>query len=103
MSSTEAQEGMDMETDETEGGRGAAPEKTPCAKRKIDISKVLKGVPHNWRARYRRILEGERSPTTAIRVKCAECVGFEDVVSRVRECQTERCPLWAFRPFQQGT
>lgn len=67
---------------------------------KLNVVDVIEKTPALWRERYRRVLLGGKSMRTAVNVKCAECVGFEDVVSRVGECTTERCPLWAFRPFQ---
>jgi hypothetical protein len=77
-----------------------AKEKPVSVRRRIDVEAVLKHTPPIWKARYEKVLNGDPSRALAVEVKCAECVGFEDVVNRVTDCTCERCPLWAFRPFR---
>lgn len=40
------------------------------------------------------------SRARAIKMKCLECVNFEDVRQNVGECKAKSCALWSFRPFQ---
>lgn len=46
----------------------------------------------------RKAAKGVLSPRTAIKLKCYECCGYEDYIERSKECQIQRCPLWAYRP-----
>lgn len=43
---------------------------------------------------------GEASPRLAIKAKCEECVGYEQVKDRVGGCKSSSCPLWAYRPHR---
>lgn len=66
----------------------------------LKLRSVISRIPDSHRLRYIRALLGTLSPRQAIRAKCVECVGYEDVRSRVSGCTTSICPLWAFRPYQ---
>ena len=68
----------------------------------LDIEAVVGSIPERWRARYKKVLSGGGSYRMALHVKCADCVGFEEIVERVGGCTCERCPLWGFRPHQGG-
>ena len=35
-----------------------------------------------------------------IKSKCQECVNYEEMTSRIRNCETSGCGLWAGRPYQ---
>lgn len=48
-----------------------------------------------------KTLLGEASPRDAIKAKCLECVGYEDVLPRVGDCRSRSCDLWAYRPYQE--
>lgn len=50
--------------------------------------------------RYLSAWEDKRSFRKAINAKCVECMGFEDVVRRIKECNIIICPLHHLRPFQ---
>lgn len=43
---------------------------------------------------------GELSPRLAIKAKCEECVGYEDVREEVGNCKAMSCPIWTYRPYQ---
>ena len=43
------------------------------------------------------------SMAAAVKLKCIECVGYEDVSKRVGQCGVKTCSLWAFRPYQKAT
>lgn len=37
----------------------------------------------------------------AVRDKCVDCMGNEQAVERIRDCQAAGvCPLWPVRPYQ---
>lgn len=65
------------------------------------ILKVVDIVPKLYQNQYRRALIGEASLSLAIKTKCQECVGFEDVTNKVGNCSALRCPLWVYRPYQK--
>lgn len=64
------------------------------------LRKYIESVPVNFRLRVVKALNGELSIPDHVRLKCAECCGFEDVANRVRDCTSWRCGLWAVRPYQ---
>lgn len=64
------------------------------------IRKHIESIPVNFRLRSVRAFKGELSATQTLRLKCAECVGFEDVRPRVSTCKSWRCPIWNLRPYQ---
>ncbi len=43
---------------------------------------------------------GEASPRLAIKAKCQECVGYEEVRESVGNCRSFGCALWSYRPYQ---
>jgi hypothetical protein len=51
---------------------------------------------------YRKALLGQVSPRQAIKAKCQECVCWEEMVSRIGQCTVRSCPIWAYRPYQDG-
>lgn len=59
-------------------------------------------TPLNVQEAMKKAYAGECSPILAIKMKCIECCGCEDYISRVRECGITRCPLWAYRPYQEN-
>lgn len=60
---------------------------------------AIQSCPSQYRLQYARAL---KYGTNAMKLKCMECVGFEDVKERVGGCTVSRCPLWSSRPFQKG-
>jgi hypothetical protein len=57
-----------------------------------------------WEKAHREFIEAKgKGRARAIKLKCAECVNFEDVVNRVRECGVLSCALHTIRPFQEKT
>lgn len=57
-------------------------------------------VPERYKALYFAALKKKASPLKAIRAKCQECCGYEDAITRIKECTAKRCPLWCYRPYQ---
>lgn len=72
------------------------------SERKSAIGKLLK-VPSLYRGRLLKALVGEASPKQAIAAQCHQCVGWEDVKTRVGECKSSLCALWCHRPHQKGS
>lgn len=58
-------------------------------------------VPTNFRALFKKCLTKEIGKAPALKAKCQECVGYEETISRIRDCPTWRCPLWRYRPYQK--
>jgi hypothetical protein len=59
-------------------------------------------VPSKYRPLYLRAVAGAASPRQAIKAKCQECCGWEDLVIRVGDCTARTCPLWPLRPYQRA-
>jgi ribosomal protein L33 len=66
---------------------------------KLEIERFCKTIPLLWRETYRRTLLDPRGKAMRIKLKCQECVGFENVASRVRTCQVITCANWIVRPY----
>lgn len=75
------------------------------------LALLKESVPETWLRRIEktpakhiaqrlRAHTGEASPREAIKAKCKECVGYEDLKVQVGGCQSFSCPIWAYRPFQ---
>jgi len=67
-----------------------------------ELEKHLEKVPPMYRGLATRALKGRCGKAGAVKAKCQECVGYEDVSRRVGQCTVWRCPLWRFRPFQKS-
>ena len=63
-------------------------------------AKIAESIPVKRRALWEKAQLGQCSPRQAIKSKCQECVGFEDVEVRIKECRVSMCPLLKFRPYQ---
>jgi hypothetical protein len=59
-------------------------------------------VPAQSKPNYIKALQGKASLRNAIKAKCSECVGFQDIRVRVGGCTVYGCPLWSYRPFQDA-
>ena len=51
-------------------------------------------IPKRYQIHYRKAMRG-RSPRTAIRLACLECVGWQP--GEVRHCTAPDCPLYPYR------
>jgi|688.fasta_scaffold693859_2 hypothetical protein len=61
----------------------------------------MEGVPLRYRLEASRILAGKTTaPKKYIKMKCLDCVGFEDANERIKGCRVTICPLWKMRPFK---
>jgi hypothetical protein len=70
---------------------------------KIEIRKAVEAVPERYRVLFSKTASLEASPRQAIKAKCLECCCFEEIQERIGNCTTYRCPLWAYRPYQDKT
>lgn len=58
------------------------------------------GIPANYRGLFLRAHSKMCSPRQIIKANCQFCVGYEDTVSRIRDCSVWKCPLISVRPYQ---
>jgi hypothetical protein len=56
-------------------------------------------APMNSKVLLERVFNGDASPREAIKAKCQECMGYNDVANAVRNCSSQACPLLAYRPY----
>jgi hypothetical protein len=54
-------------------------------------------VPESFRKLYDRCLTGKAGPRAAIKMQCAECVGYDR--DEVTNCTDKGCPLFHLRPY----
>jgi hypothetical protein len=57
-------------------------------------------VPVNCQAVLTKAYTREATMRQAVKAKCQECMGWEDVVASVRNCSSPTCPLLGYRPYQ---
>lgn len=62
----------------------------------------IKHCKERFRDAYRRMFLSGGTPKNAIKLKCIDCVGQEDISARVKHCEIRICPLWRFRPYQDS-
>ena len=60
----------------------------------------LASIPSRFQGLYLKSCCGELGPTQAIKLKCIDCCGFEDVKENVGGCVDTSCSLHRFRPYQ---
>ncbi len=56
-------------------------------------------MPKSARKTYLLAISGKSFPA-AVKAHCQMCLGWEDVVSGIRNCTDSACPLYAKRPYQ---
>jgi hypothetical protein len=59
-------------------------------------------LPTAYRRGFKEACEGTASPREAIKAKCYECVGYQNVKESIGGCTGYGCPLWAYRPYADG-
>lgn len=57
-------------------------------------------TPRLYQKRWLAAYEGTISKPGAIRMKCFECVAYEDVKETIGGCKARTCALWHFRPIK---
>lgn len=66
------------------------------------LRRRIMNTPSKYRLAYARTFKSDGSKAKAMKMKCYECMGFESVVERIRNCGCKSCPLWHHRPFKPG-
>lgn len=66
-----------------------------------ELAERVVKVTLRYRLAYAKSIQGN-GRALAIKMKCIECVNFEDVQNRVNECSCTGCPLHPHRPFTKG-
>jgi len=64
------------------------------------VEKAVSEAPESAKNTLREAFSGSASPRRAIKAMCMSCVGFQR--DAVRDCTGYSCPLWKYRPFQEG-
>lgn len=67
------------------------------------VKNHLRFVPKKNQLAYLRAINGDCSARAAIKQKCYECAGFENIQENVYECNIRTCPIWSFRPKPKTT
>jgi len=67
------------------------------------LDTLLLTIPISYRRIAKKAYAGEKKGVFLIKTKCQECVNYEDVRNRVKNCTAYRCPLHAWRPYQNQT
>jgi hypothetical protein len=62
----------------------------------------LRTVPKLYRNLYLLASTGKASFPQAVKASCQMCMGYERAVPRIRDCSVHICPLWLYRPYQEG-
>jgi hypothetical protein len=62
---------------------------------------IVANAPALYQDRLVKACLGVASPKVAIRAQCEQCVGWEEVKTRVGQCNVRACALWHFRPYQE--
>ena len=94
-------EGVDLTEDDKIDSSGSKPY---GGRSESEIRVALKHaetVQTKYKGVYLRAIEGTASKRDAIKAACYECVGFESVAENVHDCRGFRCPLYAYRPYQE--
>jgi len=78
-------------------------ERLHIPKSALEILKVyIANVPKMFRYQYLKAIDPEKaSPANAIRLKCYDCCGYENIAEEVGDCRSYSCPLWPHRPKQK--
>lgn len=95
-----------MKTSEKGSGAGHSPKKAlesigGAKNAPVGASQTFaEQVPEARRALFLKARRGEASPRQAIKAHCQQCVGYENTVLNIRECDSKTCPLWMYRPYR---
>lgn len=65
----------------------------------VDVAR-FNNTPMRYQKRWLAAYDGTISRPGALRLKCFECVAYEDVQETIGNCKARTCPLWHFRPIK---
>lgn len=60
----------------------------------------LQAIPVRYRYLWLKAVTGNTSKTDAIKAKCQDCSGWEEVPISITDCTVTTCPIWRHRPYQ---
>lgn len=69
--------------------------------RAAQVERVIAAAPASAQNTLTQAFLGAASPRQAIKAQCLVCVGYDR--EAIRNCTGWSCPLWKYRPFQDGT
>lgn len=95
---------MNLDTKTTPNHAQTAPVGSPePPELKLDDHQRLRfeGIPIRYRTAWARAVTGSASPRQAIKAKCQDCCGWEEVIESVKNCAVKTCPVWYYRPYQE--
>lgn len=64
------------------------------------IAAVISQAPESAKGCLQEAFSGSASPRKAIKAFCLVCTGYDRAA--IKTCSSYACPLWQYRPFQQG-
>lgn len=64
------------------------------------VTQRLKQIPIAMRRTYMKAILGV-SKSSAIKAKCQECAGWQDLQRMVGDCAAKDCSLYPYRPYQK--
>jgi len=64
------------------------------------IREYIQRAPAPIQKRLEKVLIGKAGRAAVLKMKCHECMAFENAVSRIRDCSIVICPLHPYRPYQ---
>jgi hypothetical protein len=70
------------------------------AKKKVE--KYLSKVSSKYFDLMTRVFDSKATQKDAIKAKCYDCCGFEDIPLNVHGCKSYTCPLWPLRPVSEA-
>lgn len=70
-------------------------------KRRDRLLVRAKQVPSARFPSWAKSVLGIASPRAAIKARCEDCVGYEQLPESIRSCTAVACPTWAYRPHQK--
>jgi hypothetical protein len=67
-----------------------------------NLKGILATIPERFKGLAERVYFSEKgkSRADAVKLKCLDCVGYEETTLRIKSCSCVNCPLHSFRPYQ---
>lgn len=70
------------------------------AEHRAKVTSYCSNIPNTLKNAFKKAWS-KKSKATAIKAKCYDCVGYEDIKYQVGDCRSLTCPLWPYRPRQK--
>jgi hypothetical protein len=62
-----------------------------------------KRIPITYKRLWGNVRKKSAAPRLAIKAQCQQCVGYENVRTSIKDCDSTACPLFAYRPYQDNS